>query len=115
MPASSYNSLVTTVADIMNSVSDMYRCRLIEVSAEMIGAWENKIKLAEELQFSVKWLRVRLNDVKRDFNNGRIEKLKREAEKNPGLSQPPKVKVENEVVDEFKEISVPGFVFEGML
>ncbi|XP_026443042.1 MATH domain and coiled-coil domain-containing protein At3g58200-like isoform X1 [Papaver somniferum] len=114
-PASSYNSLVTTVADIMNSVIDMYHCRLIEVSAEMIGAWENKIKFAEELQFNVKWLRGRFNDVKRDFNNGRIEKLMKEAEQNPGPSQPPKVKVENEVVDEFKEICLPGFLFEGML
>ncbi|KAI3890561.1 hypothetical protein MKX03_036109, partial [Papaver bracteatum] len=115
VPASSYNSLVATVTDIMNSIIDMYRCRLIEVSAEMIGAWKGKIKLAEELKFNVKWLRGRFNDVKKDFKNGRIEKLKREVEQNPGTSQAPKVKVENEVVDEFKENSLPGFLFEGML
>ncbi|KAI3890555.1 hypothetical protein MKX03_036103 [Papaver bracteatum] len=101
VPASSYNSLVATVTDIMNSVIDMYRCC--------------KIKLAEELKFNVKWLKGRFNDVKKDFKNGRIEKLKREAEQNPGYSQAPKVKVENEVVDEFKENSLPGFLFEGML
>ncbi|KAI3937544.1 hypothetical protein MKW92_048053 [Papaver armeniacum] len=113
MPASSYQSLVTLVTDIMNSIADMYRCPLIEVSDEMINAWESKIGLAEKLEFNVSWLRSRFDDVKKDFNDGRIQKLKMEAEQDDTNSQSPKVKVKNES-DETRE-SLPGFMFEGML
>ncbi|KAI3868192.1 hypothetical protein MKX03_004102 [Papaver bracteatum] len=112
LTATSYNSLVTIVTDIMNTVIDMYRCRYIDVSAELIGTWECKIRLAEKLEFSVSWLRDRFDDVNKDFNSGRIEKLQKEEEEKEGPT--PLVQVKNEPVDDIQE-SLPGFLFEGML
>ncbi|KAI3951054.1 hypothetical protein MKW92_031582 [Papaver armeniacum] len=112
LPSTSYSSLVTVVTDIMNTVLDMYRCRYIDVSAELIGTWEGKIRLAEKLEFNVSWLRGRFNDVSKDHSSGRIEILQKKAEEEEGPT--PLVQVKNEPVDDIQE-SLPGFLFEGML
>ncbi|KAI3874284.1 hypothetical protein MKW92_045180 [Papaver armeniacum] len=113
LTATSYNSLVTLVTDIMNTVIDMYRCRYIDVSAELIDTWDCKIILAEKLEFNVSWLRGRYNDVHNDFIGGRIEKLQKEEEDKEGPT--PLVQVKNEPVDDIQVESLPGFLFEGML
>ncbi|KAI3872500.1 hypothetical protein MKX03_014600 [Papaver bracteatum] len=112
LPATSYNSLVTLVTDIMNTIIDMYRCRYVDVSAELIDTWRCKIILAEKLEFNVAWLIERFNDVCEDYDSGRIEKLQKEEEEKEGPT--PLVRVKNEPVDDIKE-SLPGFLFEGML
>ncbi|KAI3874282.1 hypothetical protein MKW92_045178 [Papaver armeniacum] len=111
-PAASYNSLVTLVADIMNTIVDMYRCRYIDVSAELIDTWRGKIKLAEKLEFNVNWLIMRFNDILKDYNTGQIEKLQKQEEEKEGPT--PLAQVKNEPVDDIQE-SLPGFLFEGML
>ncbi|KAI3872501.1 hypothetical protein MKX03_014601 [Papaver bracteatum] len=112
LTATSYNSLVTLVTDIMNTVLDMYRCRYVDVSAELMGTWNSKIRLAEKLEFNVSWLRGRYNDIENDYNRGRIRKLQEEAEDKKGPISP--VQVKNEPVDDIQK-SLPGFLFEGML
>ncbi|KAI3855934.1 hypothetical protein MKX03_027478 [Papaver bracteatum] len=112
LPSTSHNSLVTLVTDIMNTVLDMYRCRYIDVSAELISTWEGKIRLAKKLEFNVSWLRGRFNDVSKDYSSGRIEILRNKAEEEEGPT--PFVQVKNEPVDDIQE-SLPGFLFEGML
>ncbi|KAI3872498.1 hypothetical protein MKX03_014598 [Papaver bracteatum] len=112
LPSTSYNSLVALVTDIMNTVIDMYLCRYIEVSSELIHTWWCKIKLAEILEFNVNWLIMRFNDVNKDYKNGKIEKLQKEEEEKEGPT--PLVQVKNEPVDDIQG-SLPGFLFEGML
>ncbi|KAI3845384.1 hypothetical protein MKX03_027527 [Papaver bracteatum] len=113
LTATSYNSLVTIVTDVMNTVLDMYRCRYIDVSTELIDSWDSKIILAEKLGFNVSWLRGRYNDIEKDYISGRIEKLQKKAEDKEGPT--PVAQVKNEPVDDIQAESLPGFLFEGML
>ncbi|KAI3872499.1 hypothetical protein MKX03_014599 [Papaver bracteatum] len=113
LTATSYNSLVTIVTDVMNTVLDMYRCRYIDVSTELIDSWDSKIILAEKLGFNVSWLRGSYNDIEKDYISGRIEKLQKEAEDKEGPT--PVAQVKNEPVDDIQAESLPGFLFEGML
>ncbi|MCL7051571.1 hypothetical protein MKW94_018363 [Papaver nudicaule] len=62
-----YSAQVSVVTDIMNSVLDMNKQRVSELSSEMIEAWEKKIKMAEKLEFNISWLRKRFDLVKEDF------------------------------------------------
>ncbi|KAI3893574.1 hypothetical protein MKW92_052244, partial [Papaver armeniacum] len=62
-----YATQVRLVTDIMASIMDMRNCRFAEVSYAKIELWENKISMAEKLEFNVSWLRERFQDVKRDF------------------------------------------------
>ncbi|KAI3994121.1 hypothetical protein MKX01_012378 [Papaver californicum] len=64
LTSSLYSIQVMLVTDIMN----MQYCRLSEVSSATIDAWESKIKMAEKLEFDVKWLRDCFEDVKRYFD-----------------------------------------------
>ncbi|KAI3952655.1 hypothetical protein MKX01_013617 [Papaver californicum] len=79
IPISSYTSLVMVVKDLMSSVIDMHQCRLVELSTEMIDVWDDKIKMAEKLEFNISWLRERLESVKKSvpgmqkFKTGLLE------------------------------------------
>ncbi|KAI3931648.1 hypothetical protein MKW92_039875 [Papaver armeniacum] len=97
----------------MNNVLDMYRCHYIDVSAELIGTWNSKIRLAEKLEFNISWLRGRYNDVENDYISERIENLQKKAEDKEGPT--PLVLVKNEPVDDIEAESLPGFLFEGKL
>lgn len=44
---------------------DMNCYPLEEVSSDVIDSWEKKIKVAENLEFNVVWLRERLEDIKK--------------------------------------------------
>ncbi|XP_026439728.1 MATH domain and coiled-coil domain-containing protein At3g58200-like [Papaver somniferum] len=79
IPASSYYILVMVVKDIMNSAMDMHQCHFIDLSNEMIELWEEKIKMAERLEFNVKWLRQRFESVKKGLGLlGGMQKFKAE-------------------------------------
>ncbi|KAI3901145.1 hypothetical protein MKW92_051513 [Papaver armeniacum] len=71
----SYASQVCIVNDIMDSVMEMHRSRYVDVSDEMIDSWENKIKMAENLNFNIGWLRQQFENVKgvEKFNMGLLE------------------------------------------
>ncbi|KAI3991327.1 hypothetical protein MKX01_034646, partial [Papaver californicum] len=62
-----YSTQVTLVADIMAFIVDMHNHRFSEVSSTMIDLWENKIKMAEKLEFNVRWLREWFEGVKKGF------------------------------------------------
>ncbi|XP_026416887.1 uncharacterized protein LOC113312343 [Papaver somniferum] len=62
-----YSTQVTLVTNIMALIMDMRISRFAEVSSTMIDLWENKISMAEKLEFKVSWLRERFQDVKKDF------------------------------------------------
>ncbi|XP_026439732.1 MATH domain and coiled-coil domain-containing protein At3g58210-like [Papaver somniferum] len=79
IPASSYSVLVMAVQNIMNSVMDMHQCRFVDLSSEMINLWEEKIKMAEKLEFNVNWLRKQLECVKKAL--GGMQKFKSELQK----------------------------------
>ncbi|KAI3877369.1 hypothetical protein MKX03_026426 [Papaver bracteatum] len=126
MPASSFNSLVTVVTDIMNTILDMFRCRFADVSVELIGLWDQKIKMGEKLEFNIRWLRDRYEVVRKDFCG--VEKFKSavKAEQQPN-SQPakkrvkkengsttPKAEPKDEPID-ISDDSLPGYLFEGVL
>ncbi|OVA08637.1 hypothetical protein BVC80_8513g6 [Macleaya cordata] len=68
LTASSYCAQVTVVTDIMTSVMDMHQCQFAKVSSVMIDEWENKIKMGEKLEFNVKWLRERFEEIRKDYN-----------------------------------------------
>ncbi|XP_026444861.1 uncharacterized protein LOC113345291 isoform X2 [Papaver somniferum] len=74
LTASSYMGQVWLVADIMSSIVEMTDFRFVDMSSEVIELWENKIKMAEALEFNIKWLRERLEDVKKCFKG--IQKCK---------------------------------------
>ncbi|KAI3993850.1 hypothetical protein MKX01_002863, partial [Papaver californicum] len=72
VPPSSYSVQVSLVTDIMTNIMDMCHCRLSEMSSSMVARWESKIKMAESLDFNVKWLSERFDDVKKilyEYNN----------------------------------------------
>ncbi|KAI3943982.1 hypothetical protein MKW92_011922 [Papaver armeniacum] len=62
-----YSTQVTLVGDIMTSIVDMHNHRFSEVSSTVIDLWENKIKMAEKLEFNVGWLREWFESVKKGF------------------------------------------------
>ncbi|KAI3877364.1 hypothetical protein MKX03_026421 [Papaver bracteatum] len=62
-----YSTQVTLVGDIMTSIMDMHNHRFSEVSSTMIELWENKIKMAEKLEFNVGWLREWFEVLKKGF------------------------------------------------
>ncbi|XP_026430715.1 uncharacterized protein LOC113327799 [Papaver somniferum] len=62
-----YYTQVAVVSELMNFIADMNHCPLEEVSSELIDCWEKKIKVAEKLEFSIGWLRERLEDIKKNF------------------------------------------------
>ncbi|RZC77831.1 hypothetical protein C5167_002018 [Papaver somniferum] len=63
-----YSTQVTLVGDIMTSIVDMHNHRFSEVKSTMIELWENKIKMAEKLEFNVGWLREWFEGVKKGFH-----------------------------------------------
>ncbi|KAI3948714.1 hypothetical protein MKW92_039408 [Papaver armeniacum] len=64
-----YSTQVTLVGDIMTSIVDMHNHRFSEVSSTMIDLWEDKIKMAEKLEFNVGWLREWFEGVKKGFHS----------------------------------------------
>ncbi|KAI3993852.1 hypothetical protein MKX01_002865 [Papaver californicum] len=68
LTSSLYSIQVMLVTDIMTFIMDMQYCCLSEVSSAAIDAWESKIKMAEKLEFNVRWLRDCFEDVKRYFD-----------------------------------------------
>ncbi|KAI3991330.1 hypothetical protein MKX01_034649 [Papaver californicum] len=126
MPASSFNSLLTVVTDIMNTISNMFRCRFVDVSVEMIGLWDQKIKMAEKLEFNVRWLRDRFEVVGKDscgvqkFKSAvkteqqtDSQPAKKRVKKENGLTTP-KTEPKDEPIDESHDC-LPGYLFEGVL
>ncbi|OVA08636.1 MATH [Macleaya cordata] len=63
----SYIGQVTMVSEIMKSIMEMHNHRLTELSSSVIDTWEQKIKMAEKLEFNIRWLREHFEDVKKDF------------------------------------------------
>ncbi|XP_026432159.1 MATH domain and coiled-coil domain-containing protein At3g44790-like [Papaver somniferum] len=66
-----YKSQVVVVSEIMASIVEMNRYRLEEVSPETIESWENAVKVAEKLEFNIGWLCERLEDIKKNFAEGK--------------------------------------------
>ncbi|KAI3864669.1 hypothetical protein MKX03_009189, partial [Papaver bracteatum] len=65
--AIAYIAQVYLVTDIMNFIADMNSQRFPDVTDVMIDLWDDKIKMAENLDFNVKWLREQFEDIKKCF------------------------------------------------
>ncbi|XP_026400153.1 MATH domain and coiled-coil domain-containing protein At3g58210-like [Papaver somniferum] len=66
--SASYDAQVLIVADTMKFVIEMHQSRPNELSTEIVNTWEEKIKMAESLDFHVEWIRERLEEVKKDLH-----------------------------------------------
>ncbi|KAI3896464.1 hypothetical protein MKX03_014611, partial [Papaver bracteatum] len=64
LPISAYRVLILAVTDLMSCVMDMHNYRYVDLTFEMIEGWEEKINMAEKLEFNIGWLRQRFEMVK---------------------------------------------------
>ncbi|KAI3896459.1 hypothetical protein MKX03_014606, partial [Papaver bracteatum] len=76
LPISSYPVLVMVVKDLMTCITDMYQFRYVDLSPETINNWEDKIKMAEKLDFNIRWLRERFETFKKGM--GGMQNVKTE-------------------------------------
>ncbi|KAI3925505.1 hypothetical protein MKW92_025773, partial [Papaver armeniacum] len=76
LPITSYPILVMVVKDLMTSIIDMYQCRYVDLSSETIKSWEDNIKMAEKLEFNIRWLRERFETFKKGM--GGMQNVKTE-------------------------------------
>lgn len=51
----------------MTFVIDMNNTRFSEISPSRIDTWERKLRMAEKLEFNIKWLRQRFEVIKKVF------------------------------------------------
>ncbi|KAI3896460.1 hypothetical protein MKX03_014607 [Papaver bracteatum] len=75
-PVSSYPILVMVIRDLMISILDMYQYHYVDLSSETINCWEEKIKMAEKLEFNIGWLRERFECMKKGM--GGMQSVKNE-------------------------------------